>query len=141
MNKKFIFDTSDIKGYRQLCERSNIKIYSKIEIEGFNVYYISRYKINFEIDDQLLRKLKIKNLNNNIKYNSAEYHILQLIGKSVIADEYEDENSWYWYSSSSGTNGDLEFESKEDKKLKNKYNSNKYKHKIKQYENKKWVRK
>jgi len=144
MIKCFTYNISKFKGYRLKIEQSNFKCYSKLKIEGFHVIESYDTFFNYSIDSQLIRKLKLKKINNLIRDNSDENRLLELLNMSK---EYEiiDNNTWmpnvnysYWSSSQ-----ECEYYDEDPKynKLQNKYQSKIHSQRAKQYENKARFRK
>lgn len=138
----YIFDASKYKGYRRIQEQAFLRRAEKIKYDGFEFKsssYIADI-LQFKIEKQLIRKLKLLNISNGVKFASIEYNIIQLLEKS---EEYEDFDyfstsgmSWYLLPQIrsrdiSGQKGD-----KEEYKGRQKFQSKQYNQKIKQYENK-----
>ena len=146
MNKFFTykFDTSH-KGYRLISEKSNFAYFKNLEYLGFKIIYSSAEIIHFEIDTQLIRKLKLRKISDEINRNSKEYYLFELLERSKEAKEqgsfipYESYATyWYNYSDVELTNTVLE---KFDRQQKANLKSRVINQKAKQYENKSRFRK
>lgn len=142
--KKYTFNVSKFTGYRLRVEQSNLKCFRKLNYDGLAILYYSDISIDFNVDLLLIRKLKLKQLNNEIRRNSTEDYILQLIERSKEREE-EPSSSGYWYTTS--RNGTYYYDNEEnliqrqENKERKKYQEKIFNQKIKQYENKGWVRK
>ena len=88
--KKFRYRLGDFQGARLKYELSEFKSYKKINTDGFIIYNSNDYYIDFSVDNQLIRKLKLKNLTNQIKNNSKEDKLLRLINLSTIIESEGD---------------------------------------------------
>ena len=78
----------------------------------------------------------LQNINNQIKFGSTEYHIIQLLEKSEkVEDDQKLTLTWYSYEGNSGTAGGNELKYDEYKE-RQKFQAKQYNQKIKQYENK-----
>jgi hypothetical protein len=143
MNKYFTyqFDTH-YKGYRLLTEKSNFAYFKNLAYSGFRIVYSNAEIIHFEIDTQLIRKLKLKKISDEINRNSKEYYLFELLERSKESGTYVSYDSYatYWYNYS-----DVELTStlieKIDRKQKAQHRSNIINQKAKQYENKSRFRK
>jgi len=147
INKDFCCYFKEYKGYRRIVEKELFKSFKKIKnIEGFNITYFLLNRIYFTISTQLIRKLKIKNINNKIKMNSNEYLILNMLERSREVEEKT--NDWTSYSYSGYYNyncKDLilikDIEEKIERKNFIKNQERLYNQKAKRYENKRGFRK
>jgi len=139
--------------YQALMLKSNINFLKDLKYKGFEVLDKADYSVTFKINVKLIRKLKILSLSDNVD-NGVEQKLLKLIEKSTFMPDYENDirlftnSNWYSNTSrSSGTDGYYREYSDEEKDLvkDRKKFANKqskiYNQKIKQYENKKWLRK
>ena len=131
----FTFNISKFNGYRLKVEQSNLSYFKKLKYNGFTISVSSPYHIEYDMDNQLIRRLKLEKLSDSIRKNSKEDRLLELLENSKISDNearillysltwatgsyyYEDEDSVY---------------NKDQFKEKQKYHSNSYNQKIKQY--------
>lgn len=134
--KYFKFELSKFIGYKLVLEKSNLKHYCKLKYNGFEIVYTCDDSFKFKIENQLLRILKLKHLNNELKPKSIEYLILELISKSVetTGDFYESFTMNYWYSYS---DEECISEIKHTEfKNRNKYDNRRFNQKLKSYESK-----
>ena len=134
------FDASGFNGPRLKYYKGEIYKFVKIEYPGLHFNSTFTCVVNYSIDKQLIRKLKLMSMTNQIKHNSKEDLILSFIEKSKpLTDKkefvYPDSN--YWYNSDVGN--DILFEEREmlrvEKLESNKNKSKMYSQKIKQYNN------
>lgn len=95
--KKFKYALGDFQGARLKYEKSEFKSYKRIHIDGFIIYNNSNYYIEFGVDNQLIRRLKLKSISNEIKNNSIEDKLLRLIN---LSKTIEDDMTSSWYSMS-----------------------------------------
>ena len=108
MLKYFTYNISDFKGYRYTVEQSNLKCFEKIDYTGIKIVRSSTYFIHYEIDIQLVRKLKLKQISELIRPNSTEDRILQLLERSSEVDKdiiYPNPNSYLFTSAYNGSAG------------------------------------
>ena len=130
----FRFDISKYSGYRLKVEQSNLSHYKKLKYNGFIISVSSPYYIEFDIDNQLIRRLKLEKLNDNIRKNSKEDILLELLEKSNVNDNVARilpysltcATGYYDYEDS-----EIGF-NKEQMKERNNYQSRIYNQKIKQ---------
>lgn len=127
----YIFDTSKFIGYKSIIEKNFIKSFQKIKYEGFDIILLSKEVIKFKIQNQLLRKLKIKYINNDI-IDIIESKIFELISKSK---KYipECDNIFLSSSGSSGyryNDGQIK-ELRERSKYQERFNNQKIKNRLK----------
>lgn len=146
-NKKYYtYNISKFDGYRLKYEKTEIAKYNtKLKkIKGFSIYSSCGTIFNFIIDSQLIRKIKLKNLSNEIKFNSIDYYILKLIDKSEEVESRDDfmynYTSYYYYSDKIIEDKYYDYEYKKEKlremKANNYYQSKSNNQKIKQYNRK-----
>lgn len=130
----FTFNISEYSGYRLKIEQSNLSYFKKLKYNGFRINVSSSYHIEYEMDNQLIRRLKLEKLGDIIRKNSKEDRLLELLENSKFNDNearilpysliyatgsyYQDENFDY---------------NKEQFKESKKYHANSYNQKIKQY--------
>ena len=80
-----------------------IEEFNKLEYQGFKILYSTSEFIHYQIDIQVIRKLKLKKLDNSIKRNSIEDRLSQLIDRSEEKEEtemrYNNSSYWTYYSS------------------------------------------
>jgi len=142
--KKYTFNVSKFNGYRLRVEKSNLKCFQKLKYDGLEIIYYSDTYLDFDVALTLIRKLKLRQLNNDIKRNSIEDYILQLIERSKEREDDSISYNGYW-SYSTGRNGTYDEESdlinKHENKNRRSYQKNLFNQKIKQYENKGRIRK
>ena len=101
MNKYFTyqFEMGKYTGYKLLSEKGVFASFKKIEYQGFKILYATSEFIHYQIDTQIIRKLKLKKLDDSIKRNSIEDRLSQLLERSEEKEEaeYKDYGSyWSW---------------------------------------------
>lgn len=119
------------KNYVKLSvNKYNLTYFKNIIYDGFTITKISVMELEFEIDTQLIRKLKICNIDNNFS-NKNELKIIQLLDRSI---EIIKEDFWsyasgvtytqvgFWYSST--------FSRRKQKNGIDPYEKNEHKHRI-----------
>jgi hypothetical protein len=121
------------------------KTFKNFKYNGLEILYDSTYTVTFKIDKQLMRRLKILNINENC--NKTEKIILYFI-ENAIEKEKEDISPNYWHSYnsyqtySSGdyyirkTIDEYDIQEKKDRKKNLIYQSKNVSSKAKQYINK-----
>lgn len=133
------FDMYKYKSYRLLVEKSTFASYQKIKYEGFKILYSTSDFIHYQIDTQVIRKLKLKKLDTCFKRNSIEERLSQLLNESEEKEEKEmgyyiyHSSSWTIYNTSYNENYTIPSTKNEDfieKRNRNKYHANKYKNRI-----------
>lgn len=138
------FETKKYTGYRLLTEKSMFDNFKKLTYTGFIIIYNSSDIIHFKMESQLIRKLKLKKLSDEINLNSIEDKLFQLLERSkeknddFIVDSF---TMSYWYNYEDVK---LVDNLREDVRERKKYLINQSKkniQKIKQYENKSRFRK
>ena len=137
------FDINQFKGYRLLTEKSNFACYKKLELKGFNIILSTAEIIHYEIDTQLIRKLKMLKINDGLNMNSKEYHLFEMFNKSKEKDpdspfSYQTSASFWYYDNSYYHNNEVTLV-KEEKRERNRFLENQSRQnnrKAKQYENK-----
>ena len=138
------FVHSEFSGYKLLDEKNIFSSFTRIVYNGFRILYNDSQIIHFEIDTQLIRRLKLKKLSDEVSVNSAEDKLLSLLERSK---EKEDNllpftqysyQTMYWYNFD-----DIKLieslNKKIEKRERNKFlvtQSKMNNRKIKQYENK-----
>lgn len=142
MNKYFTyqFERGKYTGYRLLIEKQNLSTFQKLTYEGFKIIYTTSEFIHYQIDTQVIRKLKLLKLGENIKRNSVEERLSQLLERSEEKTETEFKSSsfygnyLYYYSSfNSGFENDSPQNFNNDfveKRRRDKYHAKKYNKKI-----------
>jgi hypothetical protein len=127
------------KGYKLLSEKGVFASFQKIQYAGFKILYSTSDFIHYQIDTQIIRKLKLKKIDNSIKRNSIEERLSQLLDRSEEKEEKEmgyyiyHSSSWTIYNTSYNENYTLPSTKNEDfieKRNRNKYHANKYKNRI-----------
>jgi len=130
----FQFEMSKYAGYKLLSEKGVFTSFKKIEYQGFKILYATSDFLHYQIDIQVIRKLKLKKLDNSIKRNSIEDRLSQLLDRSEEKEEKEmrhnNSNYWTYYS-----RGDVDLAQNInnellEKRARNKYHANKYKNRI-----------
>ena len=130
------FEMHKYKGYKLLSEKGVFASFQKIQYTGFKILYSTSDFIHYQIDTQIIRKLKLKKIDNSIKRNSIEERLSQLLDRSEEKEEkdmryYIYGSSWTIYNTSyneyytSTKNEDFI-----EKRNRNKYHANKYKNRI-----------
>lgn len=134
------FNVSGFNGPRLKYYTGEISKFIKIEYPGLYLKTTFTDVVNYCVDKQLIRKLKLMSVTNQIKHNSKEELILSFIEKSKTVNGKEDFNfpdDVYWYNSCD-INIDFENEEKEmarDNSIFNKRQSKMHSQKVKQYNN------
>lgn len=144
---RYRYHTKNDNGYRLSVEKSNLLYFKKIVYAGFNIKYSDTNTIEYEIEPQIIRKIKLNKINKQT--NRTEIAILELLERSNEVDMNTSYNSnygnsyWYSCSSSSSYNYDDEeiIENKQEIKNRNKLQSKIHSQKAKQYESKTRFRK
>jgi hypothetical protein len=136
------FDINQYKGYRLLTEKSNFACYKKLEMKGFRIILSTAEIIHYEIDTQLIRKLKMLKINDDININSKEYHLFEMFNKSKEKNLDEpfsySYSTSFWYYDNYYHDNDVTLV-KEEKRERNRFLANQSRQnnrKAKQYENK-----
>lgn len=152
MYKYYRYNSKSDTDYKLTVGKTNFNYFKSIVYEGFKILSPDTdiYTIDFEIEPQVFRKIKLKQIDN--KLNSVERKIIQLLERSKIKEStfgYNNANN-YSYSNFSFTNSntseDYEYINdqiidKETQKDRNKYQQKVNNHKAKQYESKTRIRK
>jgi len=128
----FIFDPSVFRGYRCIIEKNFTKVIRKIKYDSFQILSTVGNVTKFKIQNQLIRKLKLKYINGDIKIGGVESKIIELINKSQKIN-LEDENiimySWYYNETRFGPyDGQIK-----ELRERSKYQERFYKQKLKNY--------
>ena len=110
---------------------------------GFKIVASSYDTIEFIIDNQLSRKLKLLKLDNKIKYNSIEDRLIKLIDSSddksndntnnIWLSDYFRENDYYYVNNIDYNDYSNYNQERYDRKNILNQHSNKFKQKLKQY--------
>jgi len=133
------FEMHKYKGYKLLSEKGVFASFQKIQYAGFKILYSTSDFIHYQIDTQIIRKLKLKKIDNSIKRNSIEERLSQLLDRSEEKEEKEmgyyiyHSSSWTIYNTSYSERYTLPSTKNEDfieKRNRNKYHANKYKNRI-----------
>ena len=133
------FEMGKYAGYKLLSEKGVFASFKKIEYHGFKILYETSEFIHYQIDIQVIRKLKLKKLDNNIKRNSIEDRLSQLLDRSEEKEETEfKENLRYasgYFNYFNYNRNDIDLAQNInnellEKRARNKYHANKYKHRI-----------
>lgn len=90
------FQMGKYTGYRLLSEKGIFASFKKIEYQGFKILYATSDFIHYQIDTQVIRKLKLKKLNDSLKRNSIEERLSQLLEGSEEKEEREYKGEYYW---------------------------------------------
>jgi len=69
MNKFFTYrlNRNKYEGYRLLVEKSNFDCFKKIKYDSFEILYSNTELLHFQIDSQVIRRLKLLKLEEEIK--------------------------------------------------------------------------
>jgi len=139
--KYYSFNANKFQGYRVDCEKKEILKYgNKLKnIKGFVIYSIGSEYINFTIDNQLIRNIKLESLGNNIKENSINFLILNLIKKSTeveSSENFEYPNCFCWYNTNGVQYNDDNLIEIQERKNNNHNLSKIHNQKLKQYNSK-----
>ena len=86
------FEMRKYQGYRLLLEKSTFASFKKIECKGFQILYATSDFIHYQIDSQLIRKIKLNKINDGVKKNSTHDKISRLLEGS---EEKEDKDTMY----------------------------------------------
>jgi hypothetical protein len=124
------------KSYRLLVEKSIFASFQKIQYDGFKILYSTSDFIHYQIDTQVIRKLKLKKIDNNIKRNSIEERLSQLLDRSEEKEEKEFKQFLYYGSVHWNVYENYNIPSTKneefiEKRNRNKYYANKYKNRLK----------
>lgn len=148
MNKYFTyqFEMNKFSGYRVIIEKEKFALFKKIVYEGFKIMYSTSDIIHFEIDTQLIRKLKLLKLNEQIKINSIEDTLTQLLENSKENSEnsFTDSLRYYFYNYNDARIVEDIYEKIEEKRERNRFLMNQSRmnnRRVKMYENKNRFRK
>jgi len=96
------FDVTDRSGAVLKYYHDKICKFIKLDYSGLFLKSSFEHIVNFSVDKQLMRKLKLMSVTNKIKHNSKEDLIFSIIEKSIIVDSQNDfhyPNSSYYYTS------------------------------------------
>ncbi len=141
---RYRYEIKNYKGYRLSVEKSNLNYFKKIVYEGFNIIYSDTFILEYEIDSQLIRKIKLNKINKKII--RVEISILELLERSreveVDTSKFSIYNSYYSvWSTSEYSDSEEVIENKKEIKERNKIQSKIHSQKAKQYESKTRFRK
>jgi len=144
---RYRYEIKNDKGYRLLVEKSNLNYFKKIVYDGLCIIYTDSYILEYNIEPQLIRKIKINKINKQT--TRIENTILELLERSkeieIDTNKYNISygNSSYgtFYSCSSNYYNAEILENKKENKERNRLQSKIYSQKAKQYENKTRFRK
>jgi hypothetical protein len=92
------FIHSDFIGYRLLDEKNIFANLKKLVYDDFKILYSDSNTIHFNIDTQLIRKLKLKKLSDEISINSKEGKLLELLERSKESVIYSTDNFYSEFS-------------------------------------------
>lgn len=132
--------------YKIMVAKTDILFLRNFEKNGYRKLNESTFSITFKIEQQLFRKLKLKNIGGELDRDSVDKKLLTLIIKSKEISESDvsiSDNRYYTWSSS-GSNGYdfVDYEENKNRKINSKHKNNVNNHKYKQYNNNtKWLRK
>lgn len=104
-NLTYKFETDKFSGYKLLVEKGIFASFKRINYKGFKINYSCSDLIQYQIELQLIRKLKLKKLNDEIKINSMEDRLFQLLERSKETLGTESFSYFYWSDDS-----DIKFE-------------------------------
>jgi hypothetical protein len=104
-NLTYKFETDKFSGYKLLVEKGIFASFKRINYKGFKINYSCSDLIQYQIEPQLIRKLKLKKLNDEIKINSMEDRLFQLLERSKETLDTESFSYFYWFDDS-----DIKFE-------------------------------
>ena len=129
------FEMSKYTSYRLLSEKGIFASFKKLEYQGFKILYATSEFIHYQIDSQIIRKLKLKKIDNNLKNGSVEERLFQLLEGSEEKEEKELTNYggsyWTTYSGFYSYENDRMPSTKNDnfieKRNRDRYCANKYK--------------
>lgn len=130
------FQMGKYTGYRLLSEKGIFASFKKIEYQGFKILYANSEIIHYQIDTQILRKLKLKKLNDSLKRNSIEERLSQLLEGSEEKEEREyKEYGEYWWQYYNYNKNDVDLVQNInntflEKRARDKYCAKKYKNKV-----------
>ena len=127
---KFVLNDNDKPKYKYY--KSLIKRFNSINIKGLILNSCSDYYIKYTIEKKLLRKIKMMSLSNEIKNNSDEDVLLQILQNSVDSDDYSSVNG-AWYNMNKYEYSDALYEEKRENNKQLKYQSKQLNQKVKQY--------
>jgi len=85
--KFFKLRLSSLTGTQLKLNKKSFPKYKAIDIKGFKIYNGSIHSIEYSVDKQLIRSLKLSNINGTIKSKSHSYYLLQLIYNSIEVDD------------------------------------------------------
>lgn len=140
---KYTFNINRYKNYKRNLIYREFQLFQKIKFDGIKIRDKAKYSVTYIINEKLLRKIKIKNINENL--NKDEKFILYFIEKSVeISKDDLYVNNWHYYSAAGDFYHENENEDIIQKKLQKQFLKNQskfYNQKGKQYENKARFRK
>lgn len=129
------FEMSKYTSYRLLSEKGIFASFKKLEYQGFKILYATSEFIHYQIDSQIIRKLKLKKIDNNLKTGSVEERLFQLLEGSEEKEEKDLMNVgsyWTMYSGGFYNYGDDRMLSTKndtfiEKRNRDRYCANKYK--------------
>lgn len=138
---KYTFNINKYKNYKKSLIYKEFNIFKKLKYEGIHIIYEGSYSVKYKLDNQLMRKLKLLNINGSI--NKTEKLILYFVEKSVQISEEESQKNNNWWSSGNYITPLYDYyenteviEQKKEQKNNVKIQSKIFNQKIKQYENK-----
>ena len=144
---KYTFNISK-SGYKGRSMFLDFNSFKTLKYNGLSIKYTAKYSMVFEIDIKLLRKLKLMNLNKEIKKNTIESKLYYFMNNSKEITEAEltdlKYSSGFWSFGTSGSSyisEEDEIDKQERKKFQKNQSSKIYSQKAKQYENKARFRK
>jgi hypothetical protein len=128
------FEMGKYTSYRLLSEKGIFASFKKIEYQGFKILYSTSEFIHYQIDSQIIRKLKLKKIDNNLKNGSVEERLFQLLEGSEEKEEkeFKDYGSYWTFYNYNRNDVDLVSNINNnllEKRWRNKYCANKYKNK------------
>ena len=129
--------------YRLIQEKENFDSFKKINYESFEILYQNSDLINFKIDTQVIRKLKLLKLNEKIKlnFNEKRLSLLLSISKEKENDDFEYKFTYSNYDYYVDYRIIINKEEIKERKRNLVNQSKMYSQKIKQYTNKSRFRK
>lgn len=107
MHKFYRYNSYNDNDYKLTVGKNNLSYFKSIVYDGFKFLTLDTdiYGIDFEIEPQVLRKIKLKQIDN--KLNNVERKIIQLLERSTIKESTFDNNfansysnKWYVTNSS-----------------------------------------
>ena len=122
-------------GAKLRFEKKRFPKFKAILLKGFKIYNNSQSYIEYSVDRQFLRRLKLSNVSGLIRSKSHEYYLLKMLENSIEYDPNESNMNFSF--SSYGRNGGYYVQydiSSLSKDTKPNYDSNELREQRKQYQ-------